>query len=186
MNHPGDPLLLSLAAGQAQAFGLLYDRFAGRLFGAAMGMLGRREDAEDVVQEVFMAMVRSRHQLSRVDNLTAYLFTALRHAAAKHASRRARQPVTSEAAEEAVATEAEQDHPRGEELRTALAGLPPEQREVIAMKIDGEWTFAQIGQVLGVSPNTAASRYRYALEKLRVTLQKTSKRHGSESDGRIT
>jgi RNA polymerase sigma-70 factor (ECF subfamily) len=49
--------------------------------------------------------------------------------------------------------------------------LPPKQREVIAMKIDGELTFAEIGAVLGVSANTAASRYRYALEKLRRSLE---------------
>ena len=42
------------------------------------------------------------------------------------------------------------------------------------MKIDGQLTFAEIGRVLGVSPNTAASRYRYALEKLRAMLQKTA------------
>lgn len=172
MGNPGDPLLLGLAAGKSQAFGLLYDRFAGRLFAVAMGMLGRREDAEDVVQETFMALVRSRHQLSKVDDLTAYVFTALRHAAARHASRRARQPVAAEAAQEAVAAETKRDHPRREELRIAIAALPAKQREVIAMKIDGDLTFAQIGCVLGMSPNTAASRYRYALEKLRSTLQK--------------
>ena len=174
MKSPGDPLLPGLAAGQSQAFDLLYDRFARRLFAAAMRILGRREDAEDVVQEVFMAMVRSRRQLGNVDNLTAYLFTALRHAAARHAVRLSRQPVATEAAEEAMATEVEQDHPRGEELRWAIAALPREQREVIAMKTDGDLTFAQIGQVLDVSPNTVASRYRYALEKLRSALQRSS------------
>jgi RNA polymerase sigma-70 factor (ECF subfamily) len=174
MNEPGDPLLLGLAAGQSKAFGLLYDRFSGRLFAAAMGMLGRREDAEDVVQEVFMAMVRSRHHLTKVDDLAAYLFTALRHAAARLADRRARQPVVSPAAEEVAAVEAKREHPRSEELREAIAALPTAQREVIAMKIDGELTFAQIGQVLGVSPNTAASRYRYALAKLRSALQETA------------
>ena len=52
-----------------------------------------------------------------------------------------------------------------------MLALPPEQREVVLLKIDGELTFVQIGQVLGVSMNTAASRYRYALEKLRTTLE---------------
>ncbi|OPX21729.1 MAG: hypothetical protein B1H04_06155 [Planctomycetales bacterium 4484_123] len=42
----------------------------------------------------------------------------------------------------------------------------------ISLKIDGQLTFAQIGEVLGISPNTAASRYRYALEKLRRLLEK--------------
>ena len=53
MDGPGlDPLLLSLAAGDERAFALLYDRFAGRMYRAALRMLGRREDAEDVVQDV--------------------------------------------------------------------------------------------------------------------------------------
>jgi len=56
-------------------------------------------------------------------------------------------------------------------LERALRELPAEQREVLALKIDGGLTFARISAVLGVSPNTAASRYRYALEKLRERLK---------------
>ena len=63
-----------------------------------------------------------------------------------------------------------QDSPRSERLQQSLAALPLEQREVIALKIDAELTFAQIGAVLGVNPNTVASRYRLALEKLRTAL----------------
>jgi RNA polymerase sigma-70 factor (ECF subfamily) len=53
-------------------------------------------------------------------------------------------------------------------LRAAIHTLPVEQRDVVALKIDGELTFGEIGAALGISPNTAASRYRYALEKLRT------------------
>ena len=66
MKIKADPLLFGLFAGDTHAFGLLYDRFAGRLFAAAMGMLGSRQDAEDAVQEVFTAMVRSRDRLGKV------------------------------------------------------------------------------------------------------------------------
>jgi DNA-directed RNA polymerase specialized sigma24 family protein len=55
-----------------------------------------------------------------------------------------------------------------DDLAAAVASLPGEQREVIALKIDGGLTFAEIAAVTGTSPNTAASRYRYALEKLRT------------------
>ena len=55
-------------------------------------------------------------------------------------------------------------------LETGSAGLPIEQREVLSLKIDGGLTFAEIAAVLGIRPNTAASRYRYALEKLRTLL----------------
>jgi DNA-directed RNA polymerase specialized sigma24 family protein len=57
-----------------------------------------------------------------------------------------------------------------ESLAHALASLPPEQREAVGLEIDGGLTFAEIGAVAGISPNTAASRYRYALEKLRILL----------------
>ena len=52
-------------------------------------------------------------------------------------------------------------------LQSALASLPDEQREVVVLKIWGQLTFEEAAAVIGVSPNTAASRYRYALEKLK-------------------
>ena len=57
-----------------------------------------------------------------------------------------------------------------EEIQAALAKLPPEQAEVVVLKIYQDMTFGEIGAVLEVSPDTAASRYRYALEKLRRIL----------------
>jgi len=48
--------------------------------------------------------------------------------------------------------------------------LPPEQREVIVLKIWHEYTFEKIGELLELSPNTVAGRYRYGLQKLRACL----------------
>ena len=173
--HGSDPLLPGLAAGDERAFEALYDRIAARLYRAALAMLGRTEDAEDTVQDVFVALARSRHKLGEVHDLTAYVFAALRHAAGRVAARRAREPVACDAAalEPTARTPRRADGPLGDRLDRALRGLPPEQREVIALKIDGELTFGQIAQVMGVSPNTVASRYRYALEKLRTILKDT-------------
>jgi len=178
MQGPGiDPLVVGLAAGDERAFAVLYDRYSGRLYRTAMGMLGRREDAEDTVQEVFMAIMQSRQSMTNVQDLTAYLFTALRRAAGRCAARKARRPVQSETAiSEAEASTAQCNDcvsPYSERLDRALLALPTEQREVVALKTDGELTFAQIAQVLGISINTAASRYRYALEKLRASLIKS-------------
>src|SRR5437870_10443723 len=53
----------------------------------------------------------------------------------------------------------------------ALAELPPEQREVIVLKIWQAHTFEEIGELLEISPNTAAGRYRYGLQKLRACLK---------------
>jgi RNA polymerase sigma-70 factor (ECF subfamily) len=169
-----DPLTVGLAEGDERAYAELYDRFSGRLYRTALGMLGIGQDAEDIVQEVFMGILQSRHRLVDVRDLTAYLFVALRRAAGRCARRRARSsPLPEAAASELAAAANPQDRsgPCSELLDRALASLPAEQREVISLKIDGELTFAQIAQVIGVNMNTAASRYRYALEKLRAALE---------------
>jgi RNA polymerase sigma-70 factor (ECF subfamily) len=138
-----------------------YDRHALPLFRYAVTLLGSRHDAEDAVQEAFVGVARARPAVADDDALKAYLFTAVRHAAAKVAARRV---ATADAAEVA----APPPRPPGDDLDAALAALPYEQREVIALKIDGGLTFREIAACLGISPNTAASRYRYALEKLRA------------------
>ena len=174
MNGPGtDPLLLGLAAGDERAFAVLYDRFAARMYRTALRMLGRREDAEDAVQDAFLGTVRCRRRLADLRDLTAYLFAALRRAAGRCAVRRARAVRASPTgAEEAMAPveEAASDDPEWHRLQRAIGSLPEEQREVVTLKIDGELTFAEIAQVVGISPSTAASRYQYALKKLRASL----------------
>jgi len=169
-----DPLRVGLAAGREEAFAALYDRYAERLYRAALTLLGEPADAEDAVQETFMAMVRSRKRLARVHNLTAYLFAALRHAAARCAERRRRRPIAAHDAVQgalAACDSPARADPRCERLQRALSALPAEQRDVLALKVDGGLTFAEIGQALAVSANTAASRYRYALGKLRAALE---------------
>jgi RNA polymerase sigma-70 factor, ECF subfamily len=168
-----DPLLLGLAAGDGRAFAILYDRYGVRLYRAALRMLGSREDAEDAVQDVFLSVVRSHRSLDDVRDLTAYLFTSLRRAAGRCAQRRVRAThVSSAVAEEAIAPVdcSSLDDPNWHRLQRAIGSLPEEQREVLTLKIDGELTFSQIAQVVGVSISTAASRYHYALKKLRTSL----------------
>jgi RNA polymerase sigma-70 factor (ECF subfamily) len=166
-----DPLIPGLVEGREEAFAALYDRLGPALFRVARVMLGSREDAEDVVQEVFVGLVRARHKLAGVDNLRAYAFAALRRAAVRSAGARRERPVAPQdlagvAAPEPAALGAE----RAAQLERALRALPAEQRELIALKVDGGLTFAEVAGLLGISANTAASRYRYALEKLRAAL----------------
>lgn len=175
MRSPGvDPLLARLASGDEQAFETVYQRFAARLYRSALRMVDRREDAEDAVQQVFASLVRTRRTLTQVNDLGAYLFVSLRRAAQKTAARTARQPTAAAdlVADTATAPQPGQpDSPHGERLQRCLSALPPEQREVIGLKLSGQLTFAQIGEVLGISPNTAASRYRLAIEKLRTAFE---------------
>lgn len=75
-------------------------------------------------------------------------------------------------------TSAEDDED-AEQLRQAVNELGEKLREVITLKIWGGLTFAQIAETMAISPNTAASRYRYALEQLERNLETCKQeRHG--------
>jgi RNA polymerase sigma-70 factor (ECF subfamily) len=131
-------------------------------------------DAEDVVQEAFVRFWRSRE---RVAEPVPYLYACVKRCALE--GRRAVQRRLRR--EEATARPEAESFFAGlenEERRTvieeALAGLPDGQREVLVMKIWGGLTFVQIGLALSIPPETAASRYRYALAKLHEALAEES------------
>ncbi len=176
-----DPLIAGLVEGRDEAFAVLFDRFGPVLLRVAHALLASRHDAEDVVQDVFVGVVRARSSLATVVHLRAYLFAALRRAAFKRISRlkkERRVPLPELAAPQTTDLDAE----RAVQLERALRVLPAEQRELLALKIDAGLTFAEIGELLGLSPHTAASRYRYALDKLRTALQESP--HESERTSR--
>jgi RNA polymerase sigma-70 factor (ECF subfamily) len=144
--------------------------------GAALLLLARqwvtsRADAEDVVQEAFVRFWRSRQ---RATDPAAYLYACVKHCALDWQRGRLRQSRREEAvarpeAETLFSGPLEQAERRAA-IAAALGQLPQSQREVLVLKIWGGLSFPQIAQALGISANTAASRYRYALAKLREQL----------------
>jgi RNA polymerase sigma-70 factor (ECF subfamily) len=168
----GDPLWEGLADGREDAFVDLVDRYSARLFRVAWAILRCREDAEDAVQEVFVGLARARRHLGKVENWQAYLLAAQRRAAGNLAAAHKASRVKSGDLNNVPAHEPRPvDADRSLQLERALDALPAEQRELIALKLDAGLTFAEIANLLGISANTAASRYRYALEKLRASLK---------------
>ena len=164
-------LLTGLANGNAAAYQQAYDRYGAALFRTAARMSGSQHDAEDAVQEVFTSMVRGRARLAEVTNLKAYMFASLRHVAARMHSRQQKRAMTGLDEAKWLTDCPSDDSDRADRLWEVARKLPIEQREVLAMKIQGELTFKEIGEACEISPNTAASRYRYALEKLKQMLE---------------
>jgi RNA polymerase sigma-70 factor (ECF subfamily) len=114
--------------------------------------------------------------LPRVENLRSYVFTALRSAAAKIAAARDKQrrdPLPDPSKIVAPAAEGVEIE-LSVRLERALLQLPAEQQELVSLKVDAGLTFAEIASCLGINANTAASRYRYAIEKLRAAVEGTS------------
>jgi RNA polymerase sigma-70 factor (ECF subfamily) len=133
-------------------------------------------DAEDIVQEAFVRFWRSPYRNDA--DAHVQLFAMVRRAGIDLARSRARRIARERAFGDG--DDAGWFSPGGvsdgaeAEVEAGLSSLPPEQREVLVLKIWGELTFEQIGRSLSISPNTAASRYRYALEAMRRQLTPTA------------
>jgi len=130
-------------------------------------------DAEDLVQEGFVKAFKARETLDPA-RLAPALYNAVRWAGID----RLRSRIRREKREEEVGARApvawfestlEVDERRAA-VQQGLGTLSGEQREVLVMKIWGDLSFREIGEALDISPNTAASRYRYGLDALRGTL----------------
>jgi len=156
-----------LAEQGVSALGGLYDATASRLVRYASTLTRQRDDAEDAVQAALVRIALRPGLLARARYPWAYLLKITRNEALNIVRRR--RPMRSLTRPDArIWSDAP---PHGQEeihqlVRLALRKLPSTQAEVVVLKIWEEMTFAEIGEILGQSPNTAASRYRYALQKL--------------------
>lgn len=158
-----------IAVGDAEALEEVYDAYSGAIYRQGLAILGCAADAEDLLQDVFLQLVRRRGVPIR--DLKAYLLTAARHHACSALRRRRRCAPADDA-------DAVLSHPGAPSdgssdrvaVREALQSLPVAQRQVVILKVYEELTFEEIGRRVQASVNTVASRYRYALQKLRKVL----------------
>ncbi len=144
-----------------------------RYFWAAAGSVA---DAEDLVQEFFVKLARTGAGVRGARCERAWLYTVARHLAADWHRRRVRRAEVP--AEEALALleyGGPQDDPDAaalaRELAAALASLPAEQRTAAQLRLWEGLSLQDIAEVQGVPLQTAASRLRYALQRLRTLLQ---------------
>jgi len=154
----------------------LYDAHAAALFAFLLNLTRDEADTRDLLQEIFVKLAREPARLAGVRVERAFLVQLAHNAAIDLLRRRGTRERTKEnfAAEMispfAPATEPDEEIFR-QALAAALAALPAEQRAVVHLKLWGDLTFAEIASALEITPNTAASRYRYGLDKLRDQLR---------------
>ena len=162
-------------ADDPRALDLLYETYADPLMGFLVSRLRHRGDAEDALQQLFLDLARNPRQLLRARRLTPWIFTKARNLStdvfrARERAARRDEALFADCLEPAPEVTPEPAAADLVRLAGAVARLPEAQREVLVMKSFQQRTFAEIGAALGLSINTAASRYRYALEKLREWL----------------
>jgi RNA polymerase sigma-70 factor (ECF subfamily) len=154
----------------------LYDEHAQALFAFLLNFTRDEENTRDLLQEIFTRLARQPGLLRGVKEERAFLIR-LAHNAAIDLMRRSgtRQKYHEQLAGEELTIFAPTENPDAtafrEALSRALAELPEEQRAVVHLKLWENLTFEQIAEALDIPANTAASRYRYGLDKLRERLR---------------
>jgi RNA polymerase sigma-70 factor, ECF subfamily len=135
------------------------------LYGRALGL--SHGEAEDVVQETFIALMQKAEMPREPEH---YCLRSFRNRALNY-KRSLWRRLTRELESTRWFEKTEGESPAERIAMQQLAELPPEQREAIVLKIWNRCTFEEIGELLEISPNTAAGRYRYGLQKIKAQLE---------------
>ncbi len=167
-------LMLNVKSGDLDKLGLLYERHKKRLFGFFYNMNGNASVSEDLVQNVFVRMLKYKHTFTGEGSFTAWMFRTARNVNYDHYKKYKKEAYQAELS--SVAYKLDEDSgldtkmDKNEEvaqLGRALRQLPPEKREVLILSKYKGIKFSEIGEILGCSEGAAKVKAHRALNDLR-------------------
>jgi RNA polymerase sigma-70 factor (ECF subfamily) len=170
-------LVWKLHRGDPDALEPIYRKYQVLLHTVAGNILADPALAEDVLQDVFVKLVRSAQTVKVRKSLRSFLVTCVANCARDRLRKTQRQHVSPLPEKDTLVSRVDspvqlaQQCDMAERLQWALAQITGEQREVITLHLHGHLTFRAIAEHLGITLRTAQSRYRYGLEKMRSLLQ---------------
>ncbi len=169
-----DSLIEKFKRGDEAAFRRLYDKYGRSVYFYSLALSGNEHDAEEAAQDVFLVFIKNIDRYRPGGSLKSYLMRSARNRIidrSRKAAARKRAPMPD--AELFVVPDTDDTVRELARLVSgALLSLPPEQREVVVLRIYEDMTFREIAGVVGAPENTVASRFRYAGEKLRASLER--------------
>ena len=178
-----EELMLRYGGGDTEAFETLYRRHRGPLYRFVLRQVKNPAAAEEIFQDVWMRVIDSRGRYEARAKFSSWMYTIAHHRLMDHyRSLGKARFLDEEESEQAIAELAAGDPPAEilldrkralERLLEALAGLPEVQREAFLLQQEGDLTVEEIAIATGVNRETAKSRLRYALAKLRTVLEQT-------------
>jgi RNA polymerase sigma-70 factor (ECF subfamily) len=195
-----EELMLAFRHGEAPAFEVLVVRHKRTLYNFLLRSVHDRSRADELLQEVFLRIVRAKDRYETSAKFTTWVFTIARNLCVDESRRQKfRKTLPLEAkrrgkgedsglsvldttAAKQIATDAGSEAPTiRERIADAIERLPDDQRQVFLMRQFGGLSFKQIGEAVDAPENTVKSRMRYALEKLRSELQDIDPRELAEA-----
>jgi RNA polymerase sigma-70 factor (ECF subfamily) len=175
-------LMMRYRNGDTRAFESLYTRHKGALYRYLQRICRNREAVNDLFQETWSKLVTSRARYEPRAQFTTFLFHIAHNCAVDYFRRAERQHIgrtddVDELQDRLPSSDMDRPDSKASEaqlqaaFRLALAQLPEEQRNVFVLREETGMSLEEIGQVTGVTMETAKSRLRYALAKLRTALK---------------
>ena len=167
-------LLRQVAAGDEAAFAELYDRYAQPVYNYLLRLVNEPAVAEEILQEVFLAMWQSAHRFREEAKVKTWLLRIAHHQAVSWL-RRARAAAWTDEELEAYDHDAIEEHLARrwqiDQVRAALARLTPNHRAVIELTFVQGLSYAEIAEVMNCPIGTVKSRMSYALRRLSALLR---------------
>jgi RNA polymerase sigma-70 factor (ECF subfamily) len=173
-------LVWMLKRGSQAALRRIYEKYRSNLLRIASGLLVEKADAEDSVHDVFASFVESCRDFELTGSLQGYLIRCVANRARNINRTRARQAtIKLKGTQERISDSRRPDEwfVNDEEFKRiceAMGKLPYEQREVVALRVQGAMKFKDIARHQETSIKTTLSRYLYGMDKLRILLQEGS------------
>ncbi len=163
-----------LVDGEAAAFAELYDLLADRLFRYLVTQTGSRDDAADLLQELFSRLFRARQRLGPIENLQAYCFRVARNEVLRSRHRHREVLLTQALLCDVCENPSQNQVEINDRVAHALNRLSPSYREVIELKFFSSLTLAEISSVIDKPVGTVATWLRRALEQMRKSAEYSS------------
>lgn len=181
--------MLAYGKGDFRAFEVIYQRHKGALYRYLLRQCGKAEDAQELFQDVWTNLIRARERYEVRAKFTTYLFRLAHNRVVDYYRRQARNPVDTENSPNRDGTSEnldlenlpDLDCPQIENrlhlkrlsrrLLELIEALPQAQRDAFLLREEAGFSVEEIAEVTGVNAETAKSRLRYAVAKLRKVLQ---------------
>jgi RNA polymerase sigma factor (sigma-70 family) len=173
-----EALMLAWAGGDLRAFEALYGRHRSRLYSFLLRQLRDGALADEMFQDVWQRVIAARAGWQPEAAFTTWLFRIAHNRLNDHWRAARHRPSAPIDAEERVAPITDARTPETQlsefeqrrQLQLAMEQLPPEQREVLQLRLEQELSLEEIAEITGVGRETVKSRLRYAMDKLRAGL----------------
>jgi RNA polymerase sigma factor (sigma-70 family) len=167
-----EEVMLQVRGGAGEMLGILFDRYHGKLFNYYVRLTGNRTLSEDLVQDVFYRILRSRHTYRPGSPFKPWMYQVARNVRTDHFRRPAEVELQEEMTEPFVPPDEMSDRERNELMRRALLELSEEKREVLLLSRFQDLKYSEIAQLLGCDVSTIKTRVFRAMKDLRRIIAK--------------